>query len=249
VSGPGGPGPGAPGDEPGGDGYPGEDELAGYPDDEDELDGYPDEAEDGELDGNAADLTEELMAGFRRTRQGVSVLLTAGQARILRNLVGQVADLVGGPGAASAPPAARNGEPGFPEDLLAVLDAGGPTSPPDDPVLARLFPDAYGDDPDAAGDFRRYTEPGLRSGKVAAARTVLDTLPEQGGRVRLSGEDAQVWLRALNDVRLALGVVLGITEDYERELDDAAGSDPRSAYLQVYDWLTFLQETLVRTLR
>lgn len=206
------------------------------------------------------------MAGFRRTPRGVSARFTPAQAGIVRNLVGQVAELVGGAGAASVPqsPAAggpaspgRAGteqaagphEPPFPDELDSILDAGGPTSPPEDPVLARLFPDAYGDDPEAAGDFRRYTEPGLRSGKVAAAQTVLATLPGEGGRVRLSAGDAEAWLRALNDVRLALGVLLGITEDYERDLMDVTGTDSRSAYLQVYDWLTFLQETLVRSLR
>ena len=203
------------------------------------------------------------MAGFRRTQRGVSARFTPAQAGIVRNLVGQVAELVGGAGAASVPaepadgipeqpgPEQAGGPPGmpFPEELDSLLDSGGPTSPPEDPVLARLFPDAYGDDPEAAGDFRRYTEPGLRSGKVEAARTVLATLPAEGGRIRLSAGDGEAWLRALNDVRLALGVLLGITEDYERELADVTGTDPRSAYLQVYDWLTFLQETLVRSLR
>jgi Domain of unknown function (DUF2017) len=211
-------------------------------------------------------MAEEIMAGFRRTPRGVTARFTADQAGIVRNLVGQVAELVGGVGAASVPPTPAGGGPdrggraapqqaagpdetAFPEELDSLLDSGGPTSPPEDPVLARLFPDVYGDDPEAAGDFRRYTEPGLRSGKVAAARTVLATLPDEGGRVRLSAGDAEAWLRALNDVRLALGVLLGITEDYERELADVTGTDPRSAYLQVYDWLTFLQETLVRSLR
>jgi hypothetical protein len=124
-----------------------------------------------------------------------------------------------------------------------------PATPPEDPVLARLLPDAYGDDPEAAGEFRRYTEPGLRSGKVAAAQTVLATLPAGGGRVRLSAGDAEAWLRSLNDVRLALGVVLGITEDYESEFGALDPEDPRQAYLHVYDFLTFLQETLVRALR
>jgi len=76
---------------------------------------------------------------------------------------------------------------------------------PADPILARLLPDAYADDPDASSEFRRYTELSLRSGKVAAAQTVLETLPADGGRIRLSEPDAQAWLRALNDVRLALG--------------------------------------------
>jgi hypothetical protein len=205
--------------------------------------------------GDVPEIAEEIMAGFRRTPRGVSARFTSGQAGIVRSLVGQVADLVGGPGAASEPPAGGQEGPGetadeaLDVDLAAILGSDAPAAPPEDPVLARLFPAAYGDDPEAAGEFRRYTEQGLRDGKVAAARTVLATLPDEGGRVRLSAGDAEAWLRALNDVRLALGVLLGITEDYERELADVTATDPRSAYLQVYDWLTFLQETLVRSLR
>jgi hypothetical protein len=172
---------------------------------------------------------------------------------ILRNLVSQVAELMGEvtePGAVPGTAAPAAGEPEASlEELAAMLGTAGPTSPPEDPVLARLLPDAYRDDPEAAGEFRRYTEQGLRSGKVAAAQTVLATLPSDGGRVRLSAEDAEAWLRSLNDVRLALGVVLGITEDYEHELSELDSEDPREAYLHVYDWLTFLQETLVRALR
>jgi len=191
------------------------------------------------------------MAGFRRTARGVSARFNAGQAGILRNLVAQVADLVGGPGAADAPPAEGPGEAadGMPMDFVAILATDAPSAPPEDPVLARLLPDAYGDDPEAAGEFRRYTEHDLRSGKVASAQTVLATLPADGGRVRLSAGDAEAWLRSLNDVRLALGVVLGITEDYEREFGELDPDDPREAYLHVYDFLTFLQETLVRALR
>jgi len=208
----------------------------------------------GEDDG-APGIAEDIMAGFRRTTRGVSARFTSGQAGILRNLVAQVAELVGGPGAAAPPPAGAPAEHGkaagedLPLDLAEILATGGPAAPPEDPVLARLLPDAYGDDPEAAGEFRRYTELGLRSGKVAAAQTVLATLPSDGGRVRLSAGDAEAWLRSLNDVRLALGVVLGITEDYEHELGELDPEDPREAYLHVYDWLTFLQETLVRALR
>jgi uncharacterized protein DUF2017 len=204
-------------------------------------------------DGGAPESAEETMAGFRRTPRGVSGKFTSAQAAIVRSLVGQVADLVGGPGAAEEqagegePAEARNGT--LPDDLAALLGGMGPAVPPEDPVLARLLPDAYGDDPEAAGEFRRYTEPGLRSGKVAAAQTVLATLPASGGRVRLSAGDAEAWLRSLNDVRLALGVVLGITEDYEYTFSGLDPSDPRAAYLSVYDFLTFLQETLVRALR
>ena len=199
-------------------------------------------AEEGEEDGTA---------GFRRTRDGVSARFTAALAVIVRNLVSQVAELVSGdeveqPG---APPGQRPAT-SDPAELAGVepFELGGPVTAPDDPVLARLLPDGYRDDPVAAGEFRQYTEPDLRAAKVAAARTVLSTLPASGGRVRLAGEAAQDWLRALNDVRLAIGTVLGVTEDYPDELPGADPADPRSAYLGVYYWLGYLQDSLVRAL-
>jgi hypothetical protein len=179
---------------------------------------------------------------------------------ILRNLVSQVAELMGDvtepgpavPGSAApagGPDPARPEEPEASlEEMAAMLGTAGPTSPPEDPVLARLLPDAYRDDPEAAGEFRRYTEQGLRSGKVAAAQTVLATLPAKGGQVRLGPEDAQAWLRAINDVRLAIGTLLGITEDYEDELEQGNWADPRSAHLEVYHWLGYMQDSLVRAL-
>jgi hypothetical protein len=197
---------------------------------------------------------------FRRSRGKVSARFTASQAVILRNLVSQVAELMGGvadpgpavPGTAApaaAPDVARPEEPEPSlEEMAAMLGTAGPTSPPEDPVLARLLPDAYRDDPEAAGEFRRYTEQDLRSGKVAAAQTVMATLPAKGGQVRLGPEDAQAWLRAINDVRLAIGTLLGITEDYEDELEQASWADPRSAYLEVYHWLGYVQDSLVRAL-
>ena len=57
--------------------------------------------------GDAPEIAEEIMAGFRRTTRGVSARFTSGQAGIIRNLVAQVAELVGGPGAAEPPPAGR----------------------------------------------------------------------------------------------------------------------------------------------
>jgi hypothetical protein len=204
----------------------------------------------------AFEALEVTVAGFRRTASGVSARFSAAEAGVVRTLVSQVAELLGGDAAAPGPRQAAGAEPAAggaetawtTEDLEAMLSPGGSEGPPDDPAIARLLPDGYRDDPEAAGEFRRYTEQELRSGKVAAAATVLATLPGEGGRVRLRRNEAEVWVRALNDVRLALGVRLGITEDYEHELTDEPGTDPRSAYLQVYDWLSFLQETLVRAL-
>ena len=66
--------------------------------------------------------------------------------------------------------------------------------------------------------------------------------------MRLTQDEAQAWLGALNDVRLALGVRLEITEDYEDEMAQADWADPRSAYLEVYHWLGYVQDSLVQAL-
>ena len=96
-----------------------------------------------------------------------------------------------------------------------------------DPVLARLLPDAYRDDPEEAGEFRKYTESSLREAKKYFAQTLLETLPPKGGRVKLTGDQARDWLRALNDVRLMFGVRLEVTEDFEEQLASLDPKDPR----------------------
>jgi hypothetical protein len=193
--------------------------------------------------GQDAEAEEEL-AGFRSTSKGATARFAAAQAAIIRSLVAQIAELVGEMDAAQD----ADPRPGSPDDLIAQLGLSMSTELPDDPVLARLLPDAYRDDPQASGEFRRYTEQDLRSGKVAAARTVLATLPPSGGRIRLTEADAQAWLRALNDVRLALSVRLGVTEEFDEEVAEIAADDPRSAYVWVYQWLAYLQDSLIQAL-
>jgi Domain of unknown function (DUF2017) len=198
------------------------------------------------------------MGGFRAAGNGATARFAAGQASVIRDLVGQVIELI----TAEAPddaPASSPGEasgwtgegPDEPADLEALTGmTGSPETPPvpDDPVVARLLPDAYRDDPESSGEFRRYTEQSLRSGKAAAARTVLATLPARGGRIRLSEPEAQAWLRALNDVRLALGTRLGVSDDFDEQAASLQPDDPREAAVRVYQWLAFLQETLVEAL-
>jgi uncharacterized protein DUF2017 len=225
------------------------------------------------------------MAGFRATSAGVTARFARPEAAMIRELVGQVAELIGGPeaddtagpagaawpGAAgwsddasgTSEPHGQDGTDGADQDatssdadlrvpgadeLARMVGLSDAAEPPDDPILARLLPDAYQDDPDAAADFRRFTESGLRSAKVADARTVLATMPPGGGRVRLSVEQAEIWVRALNDVRLALGVRLGVTDDFDGLSEDLGPADPRYAFFQVYQWLSYVQETLITAL-
>jgi hypothetical protein len=134
---------------------------------------------------------------------------------------------------------------------LAALLADHPD--PDDPAVERLFPDVYPEDPEAAAEFRRFTEADLKASKLNQAKTVLSDLLDSGGQVRLAGEQADLWLRALTDIRLALGTRLGVQDetDIESEIDDAVGrnpTSPRVGQLSVYAYLTYLQESLVGAL-
>jgi hypothetical protein len=122
------------------------------------------------------------------------------------------------------------------DDLGTLLDVGN-TADTADPVLQRLFPDGYTDDDAASAEYRELVAADLaseRSGRLQACRAEV---PEGGGRMDLDAEAADRWLRVINDLRLALGVRLGVTE--EAELDESEQS------VNVYHWLSAVQETLV----
>lgn len=178
-----------------------------------------------------------MTRGFRRRRDGsLEVKLSADEVALLRQVVGEMLGLFGEGHGEERDPLAR---------MVGIGDA---TEAPDDPVLARLFPDAYSGDPQAASDFRRYTEDSLREQKRDAAQTVFADLSESGGHLVLDVDEAQTWLRALNDVRLALGTRLGVTEEAHEEFARMDLDDPRYPGYAAYDWLSFFLETLVRAL-
>jgi hypothetical protein len=194
------------------------------------------------------------MEPFRSVRGGgVRAWLAAAEASLLRNLVGQVMELIGPQDSVVPPDGAASRDPDItaPDDLAhleAMLHEPGSAVAPEDPVLARLLPDAYTDDPDAAGEFRMYTEPALRSAKQEVAQQMLDTLPEAGGRIQLTHDQALAWLKALNDVRLALGTKLGVTEEFEQDWAKLKPDDPQWSAYEVYAWLGAVQESLVQAL-
>ena len=198
-----------------------------------------------------------VMEMFRPTKGGgASAWLSPGEASLLRTLVVPLMELLNDP-ARPAPPAEPSPAPDGtapPDDLFADLEkmfnetAAEPPEVPADPVLARLLPDAYQDDPEAASEFRKYTESSLREAKKYFAQALLETLPPKGGRVKLTADQARDWLRALNDVRLMFGVRLEVTEDYEQQFASLDPQDPRVAAFQVYGWLGEVQESLVRAI-
>lgn len=180
-----------------------------------------------------------MVASFRRSgKSGAAVTFNAGEHRVFRHVLGEMLGLL-----------TEDEDAGAEDDPLArAVGIGTATEVPDDPALARLFPDGYTDDPDASADFRRYTEPGLRSGKRQRLETALETLGEAPGKMVLDAEQAQAWLGALNDSRLVLGERLGVTEDLEALVESLAEEDPRLPLIWVYDRLGYLQESLVDAL-
>ena len=114
-----------------------------------------------------------MAASFRPVTGGAAAYFEQAQAGVIRSLVSQIAELV-----SADSTAAEVAETGAGSDALeAQLGLSNHAEPPDDPVLARLLPDGYTDDPEASAEFRRYTEESLRTAKVAAAQTVLASLP------------------------------------------------------------------------
>ncbi len=199
------------------------------------------------------DQGNDVAAAFWAVPGGAAAHFEQAQAGVIRSLVSQIAELVTAdsdlePGESDVGLDLDRPGGGVADDLEAQLGLSSHAEPPDDPVLARLLPDGYADDHDASAEFRRYTEESLRSGKVASAQTVLASLPPGGGDVRLSEPECQQWLRALNDVRLALSVRLGITDENDDLEEQLAVDDPRSAYIWVYQWLAYLQDSLLEAL-
>ena len=189
-----------------------------------------------------------MTKAFRRTRGGgITATFHPSEGDLLRSLVTQLLDLLGaGPQAAERP---------APRDPLAAAVGFDTTSVrPDDPVLLRLFPDAYRADEGAAGEFRRFTERGLRDRKVGAALGMLASLDTGTAErpdkleVLLDREAAGAWLHTLTDLRLALGTRLGVDQDDEARWRSLPPDDPSAYVHDVYEWLGWLQETLVQAL-
>lgn len=178
------------------------------------------------------------------------------EVQILHSLVSNVVDML------------EQRRDSAPRDELAELTGmrSGHSDAPDQAPLARLLPDFHRPEPGTAQDLdkravsrahnsgmRMIHEPEIIDAKLASAAVVLRTLPARGGSVSLTPEQGNAWMGCLNDVRLGLGALLleagavdGIpATDIPEYVPEA---DPRSAHLDVYHWLTFMQDSLCTAL-
>ena len=192
------------------------------------------------------------MSGFTRHRRSGHLIATFSgfEADLLRSLASQLVELLRNEAAVPREHA---------DPLEAMLSFDGPTTEPEDPVLARLFPSAYAEDEEAASEFRRFTEGALRDAKASGASLIIDSL-EEGGLppelgeeklvidVELDQPDAMTWAKSFTDLRLALATRLEVVEGDEAYWASLPDDDPRAQAHDIYEWIGALQETLVDAL-
>jgi hypothetical protein len=191
------------------------------------------------------------MKKFSRRRGVITTDLSSYEVDLLVSLINQLVELVSD-GHPERYTTGSQPEESF-DDLVRDLEVQRqPPEEPQDPVLKRLFPNAYPDDPTASGDFRRFTEHTMREKKISDAAVVLHRLAEteQGTRpLRIPPDETEAWLRTLTSVRLAVATRLGITDAEAADaLNDLPDDDPRAFMASVYDWLGFAEETLISAL-
>lgn len=200
------------------------------------------------------------MHAFRRESGRVACLFEPSEVSLLSGLLGQLLELLleDSPGATGPGTRRIDGDGqglSAEEDIFARLEREmAPRGdyfedePSLDPVLQRLFPDPYPDDPEASHDFQRFTHAAQLDDKVSAARLMLSDLSTicDQGRCAVPDAHTTAWLKSLTNVRLALAVRLDIkdAEDADRaaELPD---DDPRSWVYAIYEWLGWVQESLL----
>ena len=182
------------------------------------------------------------MSNFEKVSGGFSLDLTIDEAHILINLVEQLLELLGEGDFFhhydSSDPFAQL--MAMPDEIVA----------PEDPVLMRLLPNAYSD-PEAASDFRRYTEPALRGNKQRTLRHMreeLTVLVDEDRDGVIEELDAQIWLLGINDLRLALSVRLEIDASSLEKFELLPDTDHQKPVYAVYFWLGWLQENLLSAL-
>jgi hypothetical protein len=181
-----------------------------------------------------------------RRGRGVRLQLGVDEVDVLRHLADEL-------GALLTPDDAQPDADTADADALAGMSWPGsePVPSPGDPAVLRLLPDAYRDDPQAAAEFRRFTDATLREGMDAdlvVVRTDLNEIAERG-RLTLTEDAVAAWLRVLNRLRLVLATRLGIETAADHEALAMLGpADPRAAAFLLFEWVGYLLGNLLTKL-
>ncbi|OMH28246.1 hypothetical protein BKD30_01585 [Tersicoccus phoenicis] len=177
--------------------------------------------------------------GFRSTRRGITGFLEDAERELLGKLFRDVASML-------EPRTTPDDDP-----LAALVGIDAEATVPEDTAVRRLLPDGVDGDDEAALEFRRLTERGLREQKTAglrAAELLIEAEP-----IQLDTDQAAILSKAINDVRLVLADRLNLVTDEDanrlHDITDWAEATDLESYLAlVYNFLTWLQDTLMQAL-
>jgi hypothetical protein len=188
------------------------------------------------------------VAKVRKSAGGVRITLGDPEVAMLSQLLEGLDQILA--------PGVQTGPVGAADPLVALTGLGGSATsaevlPPEDPAVRRLLPDAY-EDAASAAEFRRFTSDALVESKresLDVVRAGLATLGSAGGRLTVERDDLDSWVRTLTDLRLVLGVRLGVVEASDvDELDRAGDDDPRRGGYEVFGWLGYLLDSVLGAL-
>ena len=180
-----------------------------------------------------------MAKAFKYGLKGITGYLEPAERELLRSLFDDVISML-------EPEERANQDP-----LAALVGLDTEAREPSDRALRRLLPNVTKDDADASLEFRRYTERSLREGKIGALKAAALGLDKE--ELVLTPADARHWSTALNDVRLVLAERLDIRADADAEhvhrMQDWSQAEDVESYLAlVYNFTTWLQESLVQAM-
>lgn len=174
------------------------------------------------------------MKGFYRDGDDVALSLDLVELQVLQSLLTDLQEMI-------EPAPMQDADP-----LAEIVGIDETVAHPTDEAMVRLFPDAYVDDDEASMEFRRFTERGLRERRREQSKTVELLLERANqGPTTLAEPEARAALGVLNDMRIVLGVRLGIEQDEDSWEDLFEPDDPRRHLHVAYQWLTWLQQELI----
>ena len=181
------------------------------------------------------------MTRFRKSGRQVLITLADYEEAVLESLVEQLIDLLEGEGVQAST------DDSFAQWEAEMAAPGGMDT--SDPVIARLFPPAYRDDPKAEAEFRRFTETAQRRSRIEQAELVLDALRQTNAGsdpAVVRALDSEAWLKTISAIRLSLSVRLGIeTADDAAAMEQLDDDDPQAVLYGMYEWLGYFLEGLL----
>lgn len=131
--------------------------------------------------------------------------------------------------------------------LRTLLTVGDDPDEPTSPLLQRLFPPAYNDEADAEkeAEYQRLMREELVASRLFQIEAVAGYIASGEGQTLNEGEVIAL-MQSVNAVRVVLGTMLDVGED--EEFDDPDDDDEFEQEAQLYTFLSWLLEWIVRSL-